>query len=444
MATRILIVDDEPNVVLSFASLLNDEGYETQVVGSAEDAQKLADRTVFDLVLLDIQLPGMSGLEWLEQLKAHQYPAELLIISGEADIPMALDAIKLGAVDFLEKPVEPTVLLDAVSKALQLGTANRQRTDFSALMEEHSPLIGNSSAMLKLKREIEQVAQSDTTVLITGENGTGKELVATRIHLASNRREQPLIRVNCPGIPETLFESELFGHVKGAFTGAVRDHAGKFTLADGGTIFLDEIGDLPLTCQAKLLRVLETGEIETLGTESRRKVDVRVLSATNQDLPRLVEEGKFRRDLYYRISVFPLTVPPLAARAEDIPLLTGEFLRRFDPDGRTRLSGDALALVSTLAFPGNVRQLKNLIERLTILHAGRTITPAEIQPLSSEHAVSPAQPLGGTLVDRMSRFERTLIQEALGQTAGNISRAARLLGVDRANLSKKIKDYGLK
>lgn len=444
MAERILIVDDEPNVVLSFASLLNDEGYETQVAGSAEDAQKLADRTVFDLILLDIQLPGMSGLTWLEQLKARQYPSELLIISGEADIPMALDAIKLGAVDFLEKPVEPAVLLDTVSKALRLGSANRQRTDFSTLMEEHSPLIGKSAAMLKLKREIEQVAQADTTVLITGENGTGKELVATRIHLASGRRAQPLIKVNCPGIPETLFESELFGHVKGAFTGAVRDHAGKFALADGGTIFLDEIGDLPLTCQAKLLRVLETGEIETLGTESRRKVDVRVVSATNQDLPLLVEQGKFRRDLYYRLSVFPLTVPPLVARADDIPLLTGEFLRRFDPDGRTRLSGDALALIATLPFPGNVRQLKNLVERLTILYAGRTITPAEIQPLALESADTTPHPVGGTLADRMTRFERTLIEEALGQSGGNISRAARLLGVDRANLSRKIKDYGLK
>ena len=444
MAAQILIVDDEPNVVLSFASLLRDEGYETQVAGSAEDAQKLSEHTVFDLILLDIQLPGISGLAWLEQLKARQYPAELLVISGEADIPMALDAIKLGAVDFLEKPVEPTVLLDSVAKALQLGSSNRQRTDFSALMEEHSPMIGRSPAMLKLKREIEQVAQSDTTVLITGENGTGKELVATRIHLASSRREQPLIRVNCPGIPETLFESELFGHVKGAFTGAVRDHAGKFSLADGGTIFLDEIGDLPITCQAKLLRVLETGEIETLGTEQRRKVDVRVLSATNQDLPRLVEEGKFRRDLYYRISVFPLTVPSLEARAEDIPLLTGEFLRRYDPDGRTRLSGDALAFVASLPYPGNVRQLKNLVERLTILYAGRTIAPAEIQPLALESAAATPQVTGGTLTDRLNRFERTLIEEALGQSDGNISRAARLLGVDRANLSKKIKELGLK
>ena len=445
MADSILIVDDEPSVVLSFASLLDDEGYRTQVAGSAEDAAKLVEHTLFDLILLDIQLPGQSGLAWLEQLKNRQYPAEVLVISGEADIPMALDAIKLGAADFLEKPVEPEELLDSVSKALNLGQVNRQRSDMAALLEEHSPLIGKSPVMQKLKKQIDIVAAADTGVLITGENGTGKELIATRIHLASPRRDRPLIKVNCPGIPETLFESELFGHVKGAFTGAVKDFPGKFAMADGGTIFLDEIGDLPVSCQAKLLRVLETSEIETLGSEKRRTVDVRVVCATNQNLAKLIREGKFREDLYYRISVFPVEAPPLSSRTEDIPLLVGEFLRRFDPDGRTKLSSEALALVASMSFPGNVRQLKNLIERLTILYAGKTISPADIQPIAGETSrLTAAGADSGTLAERMQRFERTLIEEAFRQTGGNISRAARLLGVDRANLSRKVKELGLK
>lgn len=445
MAESILIVDDEPSVVLSFASLLDDEGYRTQIAGSAEDAAKMVEHAMFDLILLDIQLPGISGLKWLEQLKARQYPAEVLVISGEADIPMALDAIKLGAADFLEKPVEPEDLLRAVGQALKLGIANRQRSDMAELLEEHSPLIGKAPIMAKLKQQIDTVAAADTSVLITGENGTGKELIATRIHLASPRRDKRLIKVNCPGIPETLFESELFGHVKGAFTGAVKDFPGKFVMAEEGTIFLDEIGDLPISCQAKLLRVLETSEVETLGSEKRRTVDVRVVCATNQDLPKLIHEGKFREDLYYRISVFPLTAPPLSERTEDIPLLVGEFLRKFDPDRRTTISSEALAVIASMAFPGNVRQLKNLVERLTILHAGKSIAPADIQPIAGESDRLVTQKTdSGTLAERMQRFERTLIEEALRQTNGNISRAARLLGVDRANLSRKVKELGLK
>ncbi|MBD3402135.1 response regulator [candidate division GN15 bacterium] len=446
MPARVLIVDDEPNITLSFSSLLRDDGYEPLSAASAEDARTMLARAPVDLILLDIQLPGVSGLDLLRELKAERHSAEVLMISGQADIPMALEAVRLGALDFLEKPVQPEKLLASVSNSLLVAEANRQRAIAVEDLDQRSALIGESTAMRTLKQTISRVAPSDTTVLITGPNGTGKELVATRLYLESNRRDRPFIKVNCPGIPETLFESELFGHVKGAFTGAVKDHPGKFVMADGGTIFLDEIGDLPLTCQAKLLRVLETGEVETLGAEGRRQVDVRVICATNRDLGKLIADGKFREDLYYRVSVFALSVPPLADRRDDIPLLIGEFLRRFDPSGETTLSGETLAWISARPFGGNVRELKNLIERLCILHRGDCISVDQLNndPQVTGQPTEPAESGAGPLAEQLARFERTIIREALQRSGGNISEAARLLEVNRANLSKKVKELGLK
>jgi transcriptional regulator with GAF, ATPase, and Fis domain len=325
-----------------------------------------------------------------------------------------------------------------------LAQANRQRSLMVDDLDTRSRLIGTSKAMKGLLQSIEQVSRSDATVLITGENGTGKEMVATRIYLQSERRDKPYVRVNCPGIPATLFESELFGHVKGAFTGAVKDYPGKFVLADKGTMFLDEIGDLPPDCQAKLLRVLETGEVETLGSVDRKQVDVRIICATNRDLLKLVREGKFREDLYYRISVLVINVPPLRERLDDVPALTGEFLKRFDPAGSTTLSADAIASLASFDYPGNVRQLKNIIERLTILHPDGTIDSSTvIAELSPAARPSGTGPLHG-LPARLKQFEAHLIKQALVETGGNISAAADNLGVDRANLSRKIKDLGLK
>ncbi|MDX9857246.1 MAG: sigma-54 dependent transcriptional regulator [candidate division Zixibacteria bacterium] len=446
MPARILIVDDEPNITRSFSSLLADEGYEAVVAQSAEEALTAIGRSDVDLVLLDIQLPGKSGLECLREISATRLPVEVLMISGQADIPMALEAVRLGAVDFLEKPVSPEKLIASVKAALLVAEAARQRRAAADDLDRESPMVGESAAMKRLRNTISQVATADTTVLITGANGTGKELVATRLVLESPRRTRPFIKVNCPGIPETLFESELFGHVKGSFTGAVKDHAGKFVLADGGTIFFDEIGDLPRACQAKLLRVLETGEIETLGSERHRRVDVRVVCATNRDLRRMVADGAFREDLYYRISVFLVDVPTLSARHDDIPMLAGAFLHRFDPTGSTRLSGDALAWLTVQPFPGNVRQLKNLIERICILHSGQTVGIEQLRAQSTPAGVasSPAKEPILSLADQLARFERSVIEDALSQAGGNISEAARILGVDRANLSRKIKDLGLK
>ncbi|MCB2231458.1 sigma-54 dependent transcriptional regulator [bacterium] len=446
MPARILIVDDEPNITLSFSSLLKDEGWGCTTAGSAEEALALFERGMYDLVLLDLQLPGKPGLECLREIKASAEPSEVLVISGQADIPMALDAVRLGAVDFLEKPVAPEKLIASVRAALLVADSNRQRSLAADDLDAQSPMIGESSAMKKLRKMISQVAGSDATVLVTGPNGTGKELVATRLVLESNRRTKPFIKINCPGIPETLFESELFGHKRGAFTGAVKDHPGKFVLADGGTLFLDEIGDLPMSCQAKLLRVLETGEIETLGAEEHRTVDVRVICATNRNLRELVSTGNFREDLFYRISVFLIEVPPLSARRDDIPLLAGTFLRRFDPGGATRLAGDALAWMSTQPFPGNVRQLKNLIERVCILYPGQTVGLSQLQaePAMAESGGTARAKEQSSLSDQVTRFERTVIAEALSAADGNISEAARALGVDRANLSRKIKELGLK
>lgn len=444
MAAKILIIDDEPNIQLSFSSLLKDEGYDCATAESAETAMTLLIHQNFELILLDLQLPGKSGLEFLKALKNEVMPPLVLVVSGQADIPMALEAMKLGAVNFLEKPVSPEKLIAGVDSALLLAVANRQRNLLVDELDDRHRIIGHSQAIRKLLQTIAHVAPTDTTVLITGPNGTGKELIATRIYLSSKRRDKPFIKVNCPGIPETLFESELFGHARGAFTGAVRDYPGKFVLADRGTIFLDEIGDLPLSCQAKLLRVLETGEVETLGTEITKEVNVRVICATNRNLERLLNEGKFRQDLYYRISVFLIEMPPLKERAADIPLLIGEFLKRFDPSGKTRLSAESVAFLCGLSYPGNVRQLKNIIERLTILYRDKTIEVTEVAGQTEELKVAEqvsASPR--SLAENLAWYEKHLIHKTLTACHGNISAAARILKVNRANLSKKIKDLGL-
>ena len=445
MAHKILIVDDEPNILKSFSSLLKDEGYETLTAESAEAAAAVLTDREPDLILLDLQMPGKSGLDFLRALKDDPAPPLVLVISGQADIPMALEAMKLGAVNFLEKPVPPEKLLAGVRSALLLADANRQRLLMVDDLDDRHRLVGRSKAIKKLLRTVNQVAPTDTAVLISGANGTGKELVATRLYLNSSRRDKPFIRVNCPGIPETLFESELFGHIKGAFTGAVKDYPGRFVLADGGTIFLDEIGDLPLNCQAKLLRVLESGEVETLGADRVKTVDVRLICATNRDMPRLVAEGRFRQDLYYRVSVFLIEVPPLSERPDDIPLLVGEFLKRFDPSGETRISPDSIAYLSGLDYPGNVRQLKNIIERLTILYRARTIEPSDIvAQTGGKKEMNEPLAESQTLSEKVTWYEKQLIEKTLAACDGNISETARKLKVDRANLSKKIKELGIK
>jgi DNA-binding NtrC family response regulator len=445
MPQKILIVDDELSILRSFSSLMQDEGYKTTTAESAEQAIGKCRETGFDLVLLDLRLPGQSGIDFLKWIKEEPYPPIVLVVSGQSDIPTALEAVKLGAIDYLEKPVQAEKLIASVRSSLLLAAADRQRNLMVDDIDSHSQIIGASKAVKKLLKIVRQVAPTETTVLINGENGTGKELVATRIYLGSKRREKPFVKVNCPGLPPTLFESELFGHVKGAFTGAVKDYPGKFVLADGGTIFLDEIGDLPLDCQAKLLRVLETGEVETLGSVQKRLVDARVICASNQNVQKLVNEGKFRQDLFYRISVFMVEVPPLRDRLDDIPLLVGEFLKRFDPAQTTKLSAEAVAYLTTLDYPGNVRQLKNIIERLTILFHLKTVEASDlIAHVTPRPTPTSFPPQASSLWEKVAGFEKYLIQKTLEDTGGNISKAARLLKIDRANLSKKVKELKLK
>jgi len=444
MPERILIVDDEPHIRSAFSSLLRDEKLKSSAVPTAEEGLQQCRLGNADLVLLDLQLPGKSGLDFLEEVRTLPEPPVVLVVSGHADIPSALTAVRRGAVDFLEKPVPPEKLIASVRAALMLARSDRQRRTMIDNLDSSHRLIGESQSIRELLRTISQVAPTDTTVLIRGENGTGKELVATRVYLESARKDRPFIKVNCPGIPETLFESELFGHVKGSFTGAIKDFPGKFALADSGTLFLDEIGDLPLACQAKLLRTIETGEIETIGLETPRTVDVRIIAATNRNLEQLVSEGAFREDLYYRVTVFELPVPPLAKRPTDIPLLIGAFLHRYDPSGTTRLTPDAIAYLAAQQYPGNVRQLKNMIERLTIFYRQQDVNLEDI--LRAGLFPSVHQPTGekpSTLTEKLEVFEREMIRAALAAHDGNISATARELSVDRANLSRKIKNLSI-
>lgn len=445
MPETILIIDDEQKIITSITSLLEDEGYKINSAESIECALELYNRNRYDLILLDLNLPKLSGVDFLKMIKDDPIPPVVLVISGQSDISTALETIRLGAADYLEKPVTPEKLLASVKSGLLLSQAQKQRLLMVNDLDQSSRIIGESSAIKILLSNISQAAPSDVSVLIRGENGTGKELVAMRLYLESQRREKPFIKVNCPGIPATLFESELFGHTKGAFTGAVRDYPGKFVLADRGTIFLDEIGDLPYECQAKLLRVLETGEVEKLGSTESTIVDVRVICATNRNLEKLIEERKFREDLYYRISVFNIMIPSLNERKDDIPLLTGEFLKRYDPSNRLQLSPDAIAYLTTLDYPGNVRQLKNLIERLSITHQGKIIGMNDLTGVNSiDHLSKKIDPESISLTDQLINFEKHLIKKTLENTQGNISEAARKLNIDRANLSRKINEWGLK
>ena len=443
MSSRILIVDDEPNIVASFDSLLSNEGYQTCGVFSPDEAEQLLNKRHFEIILLDLNFPGRSGLDLLQKIVAKPGHPMVLVISGQAEIKTAIDALRVGASDYLEKPVDPVRLISTVRNLVGLYQAKRRQLMITDQIEEKSQLVGNSTPMRELEDMILMIGPTDSTVLITGENGTGKELVATRLFLSSNRRDKPFVKVNCPGIPASLFESELFGYRKGAFTGADKDYPGKFRLADSGTIFLDEIGDLPRECQAKLLRVLETGEIETLGSGMEETVDARIVCATNRDLASRVKQGDFREDLFYRISVITIQVPPLRERPEDIPLLVGEFLRQFDPSGETSLAAEALALISGYEFPGNVRQLRNLIERLTIFYGGTRIGAAQIESTGTLHKSVDTED-HHTLAESLHSFEKNLIAAALSECGDNITKAAEMLGIDRANLSRKVKEHNLK
>ena len=448
MKPTILIVDDEGGVRSSLSGVLRDEGYAVDAVDSGESCLDRLTREAFDIVVLDVWLTGVDGLETLERMRERGVDSQVVMISGHGNIESAVRAIKMGAFDFVEKPLslEKTVLV--IRNALRQRELETENRELRATVNRRFTMVGESFQMRQLREQVALAAPTNGRVLIFGENGTGKELVARAVHALSRRRARAFVEVNCAAIPEELIESELFGHVKGAFTGAVADRRGKFELADGGTIFLDEVADMSLKTQAKVLRVLQEQVVEPVGSTSRGAVDVRVLAATNKDLLGEIQAGRFREDLYFRLNVVPIFVSPLRNRTEDIPLLADYFMAEFAHEyGRRRKSFDvgALAELRGYEWPGNVRELRNVVERLVIMVAEETITAGDVAFLGAAHAADrpPALETGVTLVEARERFERDFILRTLSEQQGNISRTADVLGVERRNLYRKMSAFGI-
>jgi two-component system nitrogen regulation response regulator NtrX len=447
--SRILIVDDEPGVRSALGGVLRDEGYDVEVAASGEECLDRATRQPPDVVVLDVWLPGMDGLATLGKLRERQVDAQVVIISGHGNIESAVRAIKMGAFDFVEKPLslEKTVLV--VRNALRQRHLEAENRDLRARVDRRHTMVGESETMAQLREQIAMAAPTNGRVLVFGENGTGKELVARTVHALSRRHTGPFIEVNCAAIPEELIESELFGHVRGAFTGAVSDRRGKFEAADGGTIFLDEIGDMSLKTQAKVLRALQEQVVEPVGSTQRVSVDVRVIAATNKDLPVAIRSGEFREDLYFRLAVIPIFVPPLRDRREDIPVLAEYFMAGFAQEYGRRpkaFAPDAVVLLQRYGWPGNVRELRNLIERLVIMVPGDTIPASDLAFLVGETPESTAPVAPAPLMplhDARDRFEREYILRALAEQHGNMSRTAEVLGVERSNLYRKMRAFGI-
>ena len=450
MSARILLVDDEANIRRMVGALLQAEGFETAEAANGTAAITAARDTPPDAILLDLMMPGgPDGLTTLEELRRRLPDVPVVMMSGKATLADAVRATKLGAFQFLEKPLTPEGLLVAVRGALELSRARAENRRLHEALGHADPLVGTSESMDELRALIARIAPTDARVLITGESGTGKELVASAIHRQSARADRPFVTVNSAAIPRDLVESEMFGHEKGAFTGAGERRLGRFELADGGTLLLDEVGDLGLEAQAKLLRVLETGVIERLGGEKPTAVNVRVIAATNKDLARATRDGKFREDLLFRLDVLPVHIPPLRQRPEDVPPLARHFLARQAARLGHPLALDpgALQLLVAYAWPGNVRELANLIERLAILAAGGTITATDVTrvlPLdgAAPRASAPPGP-DVPLAETLDRYERQLIAGALSAARGNVADAARRLSTDRANLYRRMRRLGL-
>ena len=449
----ILIVDDEPGVRSALGGVLRDEGYEVDAVESGEACLERLPRQVYDVVLLDIWLPGMDGLATLARMRERQIDVQVVIISGHGNIESAVRAIKMGAFDFVEKPLslEKTVLV--VRNALRQRRLEAENRALRAKVDTQHIMVGESYAMAKLREQVAMAAPTNGRVLIFGENGTGKELVARNIHQLSRRRAGSFVEVNCAAIPEELIESELFGHVRGAFTGAVADRRGKFEAAHGGTIFLDEIGDMSLKTQAKVLRVLQEQVMEAVGASSRIRVDARVLAATNKDLTAEIRAGRFREDLYFRLNVVPIFVPPLRDRSEDIPLLAEHFMamlaREYGRRPKT-FEADAVVALRQYVWPGNVRELHNVVERLMIMVPGDRISSRDLSfldqsltPGADAPAATARPAVAEPLHEARDRFERDYIRRALAVQHGNISRTADRLGIERSNLYRKMRGFGI-
>ena len=444
---HILVVDDEPAIQAALRGVLEDEGYRVTAVGSGAQALAVLADEAPEVVLLDVWMPGMDGLETLVQIKQLRPETVVVMISGHGTIETAVRATRLGAWDFIEKPLSLEKTLLTVSRALEHGRLARENAALRARLAPRLEIIGESTAIKHLREQIATAAPSNGRVLIQGENGSGKELVARAIHALSARREGPFVEVNCAAIPEELIESELFGHEKGAFTGALSRRRGRFELADGGTLFLDEIGDMSLRTQAKVLRALEEQAFERVGGRETIKVDVRVIAASNRDLPALIAAGRFREDLYYRLNVIPIEVPPLRERREDIPLLIEHFIRVFCAENGKRVktvAPDALAYFMTYDWPGNVRELRNMVERLVIMAPRDVIGVEDLPaPLRPKEAPPAGEARERSLREARDQFERAYILAELRANDWNMTRTAERLGIERSHLYRKIKAYGI-
>jgi DNA-binding NtrC family response regulator len=451
---HLLLVDDDPNTLASLSRAFRLAGHEATVCDNAGRAAELLRTEAFDLILSDVVMPGKSGLELLEDLKAAGVKTPIVLISGQANIEMAVKATKLGALDFLEKPLSTDKLLVTVENALRLSRLEEENRELKQKLGKHE-LVGSGPAMKKLFAQIDRVAASETRVCILGETGTGKELVARAIHQKSPRRDAAFVTLNCAAVPAELIESELFGHEKGAFTGAAARHIGKFEQADGGTLFLDEIGDMPLAMQAKLLRVLEEGEVERVGGDKPIRVNVRVLVATHRNLEELVKQNTFRRDLFHRVFVFPVPLPPLRERPDDFPALVAHFARQVAGQNNWKekvFSSDAIAELRRYTWPGNVRELRNVVERLVLLSAEDAITGAEVRqvlPASvagvvESGAPGSSSPAGtGTLAERAEAYEREVLLAEIKRLNFHMTNVAKALGLERSHLYKKCQQLGI-
>jgi DNA-binding NtrC family response regulator len=446
---HLLLIDDDPNTLASLARAFRLAGHEATVCDNATRAVELVRGERFDLILSDVVMPGKTGMELLEELKKAGVQTPIVLISGQANIEMAVKATRLGALDFLEKPLTTDKLLLTVDNALKLSRLEDENRELRHRLGKHE-LIGSGPAMKKLLAQIERVAASETRVCILGETGTGKELVARAIHEKSPRRENAFVTLNCAAVPAELIESELFGHEKGSFTGAAGRHVGKFEQAEGGTLFLDEIGDMPVSMQAKLLRVLEEGEVERVGGEKPIKVNVRVIVATHRNLEEQVKKNEFRRDLFHRIYVFPLLLPPLRERPEDFPDLVTHFARQVAAQNGWKeklFSPEAIAALRQYSWPGNVRELRNIVERLVLLAAEDTITADDVRLVlpggEVAGSVGNADSGQGTLLQRTEAFEREVLLAEIRRHNFHMTNVARALGLERSHLYKKCQQLGI-
>jgi DNA-binding NtrC family response regulator len=449
---HLLLIDDDPSTLASLARAFRLAGHEATVCDNALRAAELIHNERFDLILSDVVMPGKTGMDLLEELKQAGVQTPIVLISGQANIEMAVKATRLGALDFLEKPLTTDKLLLTVENALKLTRLEDENRELRYRLGKHE-LVGSGPAMTRLLAQIDRVAASETRVCILGETGTGKELVARAIHEKSLRHENAFITLNCAAVPAELIESELFGHEKGAFTGAAARHTGKFEQAEGGTLFLDEIGDMPVAMQAKLLRVLEEGEVERVGGDKPIKVNVRVIVATHHNLEDLVRKNEFRRDLFHRVFVFPLQLPPLRERLEDFPALVAHFARQVAKQNSWKekiFSDDAIAELRCYSWPGNVRELRNIVERLVLLSSENSVSPDDVRLVlpageTTTGATSAAAPTAGqgTLDERTEAFEREVLLAEIRRHNFHMTNVARALGLERSHLYKKCQQLGI-